>query len=320
MDPRASARRWSESLRGDRFLDIESGIDQAIARIAARQRGLITREQLLALGLSPGGIESRVRRGRLHRVQRGVYLVGHAVPPPFARELAAVLVCGAGTFVTGCSALGLWDIDVPDHEVVHVVVVGRRVVSRAGLHVRTTERLAPADRSRRHGIPVTAAARALVDAAGGLGRDDLEGLVNEVQVRRRASATAIRNAAERAGPVAGTRRLRELVDGTDRGVTRNGAERRLRAALRGTGLPAPETNVRLRGVEVDALWREQRVVVEFDGFAAHGTRRAFESDRARDARLLAAGYRVMRVTWRQLRDEPEVVAARLGAVLNGRMM
>ena len=73
--------------------------------------------------------------------------------------------------------------------------------------------------------------------------------------------------------------------------------------------------MRVLGHEVDALWRAQRLIVEIDGFDAHGTRAAFERDRRRDAHLVAAGHRVIRITWRQLRDEPELTVARLAAAL-----
>ena len=85
--------------------------------------------------------------------------------------------------------------------------------------------------------------------------------------------------------------------------------------MRSAGLPRPETNVRVEGHEVDAIWREQRLIVEFDGYATHGTRRSFEEDRRRDQQLVAKGWRVVRITWRQLTDEPIAVVARLAAAL-----
>ena len=85
--------------------------------------------------------------------------------------------------------------------------------------------------------------------------------------------------------------------------------------MRAARLPRPETNVRVAGYEVDFLWRDHKLVVEVDGFAFHATRAAFERDRARDATLQAAGYRVIRLTWRQLTDEPHAVVARLASLL-----
>ncbi len=99
------------------------------------------------------------------------------------------------------------------------------------------------------------------------------------------------------------------------GITRLEAERRLRTLLRKAQLRPTATNTRIQGHEVDVVFHDQKLIVEVDGYASHGTRQAFERDRRRDAELAAAGYRVMRITWRQLKQEPEAVAARLGAAI-----
>jgi very-short-patch-repair endonuclease len=98
-------------------------------------------------------------------------------------------------------------------------------------------------------------------------------------------------------------------------LTRSEAEARLLSLIRTARLPAPSTNARLHGLEVDFLWPEQRLVVEVDGFTFHGDRAAFERDRERDATLVASGFRVIRVTWRQLVDQPLVVVARIASAL-----
>ena len=111
-------------------------------------------------------------------------------------------------------------------------------------------------------------------------------------------------------------RLRVLLErGNHPTLTRSHAERRLLALLRRSGCPNPETNRRLTGYEVDLLWTAQRLVVEFDGFQFHAERAAFERDRRRDAELQARGYRVIRVTWRQLIDDPEAVVDRIQRTL-----
>ncbi|MBV9001124.1 MAG: type IV toxin-antitoxin system AbiEi family antitoxin domain-containing protein, partial [Solirubrobacterales bacterium] len=94
--------------------------DVVVAWIAARQLGLITAEQLIAAGVGRGSIRWRVANGTLHRVFRGVYLVGHAVPAPVALEFAAVLACGAGTLVSHRSAAALWRLVTPAGRVVEV--------------------------------------------------------------------------------------------------------------------------------------------------------------------------------------------------------
>ena len=97
--------------------------------------------------------------------------------------------------------------------------------------------------------------------------------------------------------------------------TRRELERRFLALIRGAQLPAPRVNARLHGFEVDFLWPEQRLVVETDGGQFHSHPRAFENDRRRDQILVAHGYRVIRVTWRQLGEEPLAVIARLTMAL-----
>jgi very-short-patch-repair endonuclease len=96
-------------------------------------------------------------------------------------------------------------------------------------------------------------------------------------------------------------------------------EDRFMALLERMGLPLPATNVPLprnsRWIEADCVWRRPRPIVELDGHATHGTRATYERDRARDCALIAAGWRVMRITWRQLRDEPAELARDLRASL-----
>ena len=107
--------------------------------------------------------------------------------------------------------------------------------------------------------------------------------------------------------------MRALLDTTE--PTRTAIERRLVRIVRQAGLPRPKYNAPLHGYEVDALWEAERVVVETDGWAAHGHRTAFERDRAKDADLTSQGYAVLRFTWRQIIDRPDVVAARIAAAL-----
>jgi very-short-patch-repair endonuclease len=109
--------------------------------------------------------------------------------------------------------------------------------------------------------------------------------------------------------------LRALIGANQAGFTRSKAEKKLRALLRAAGLPAPRTNVALLGHMVDCLWPAQRLVAEFDGYPFHGHRPAFEADRRRDATLVANGYRVMRITWLQLTQEPYAVVAKLASAL-----
>ena len=98
-------------------------------------------------------------------------------------------------------------------------------------------------------------------------------------------------------------------------LARSELERRFLALCQAQELPLPEVNVRIDAFLVDFLWREQRLVVETDGYRHHGTRSAFESDRERDVRLKLLGYSVLRFTHRQVRDDPERVAAAVTSLL-----
>ncbi len=98
-------------------------------------------------------------------------------------------------------------------------------------------------------------------------------------------------------------------------ATRKELERGLQKLLREHRLPKPVRNTLVEGYDVDAVWLEEKVIAELDGYETHGTRKAFEDDRVRDANLQLAGYRVIRITWRQLKQQPDAVARTLQRLL-----
>jgi very-short-patch-repair endonuclease len=285
--------------------------DAALALFAERQQGHVTRAQALAAGMGPGAFQGRVDRGYLYRVHRGVYRVGHTAPLEFDREMAAVLACGTRTVVSHSSATYLWALGPRPEGEVHVTGPDRR--HRLGVRLHRSP-VHPADVVRRQGVPVTRPARTLLDFAAIAAPLLLERAVEDALRRRLVSRPELEaqlvNGRPGSGPL---RRLLAREEGP--ALTRSEAERRLLALVRAAGLPAPEHNVLVKGIEVDLLWREQRLVVEVDGFAYHSGRAAFERDRVRDARLVAIGIRVMRVTWRQIVHEPVSVVAALAQAL-----
>jgi very-short-patch-repair endonuclease len=308
-------------LGGSRSGDRESAVidDRAIARIAARQRGLVSRAQLLDVGIRSGAINRRVRSGRLHPVHRGVYMVGHTAPVHGARELAAVLACGPGAVVSHASTAHLLKLlphPARPRPVDVTVPGGRDPAKRPGIRIHRVESLDPRDTRTLHGIPATAPARTLLDLATVLPPYLLERAIAEAQVRRLVRRRDLIDQLERNRGRRGTRMVRRLLD-LERGpaFTRSEAERKLLTLLRAAALPVPRVNSRAEGYEVDFMWREHRLVLELDGFAFHSSRAAFERDRARDAALAAAGYTVIRITWRQLVDMPEAVVARIARAL-----
>jgi very-short-patch-repair endonuclease len=232
--------------------------------------------------------------------------------------MAAVLACGNGAVLSHRSAAALWSVGpyTIDGDPIDVTVVGPRRGCRPGIRAHHVRSLEGDEVTTLQRIPITAPARTLLDLARVASARELEAAVAEAERRyltteRELLALFARHRARR-----GTRALRHLLDrGTRPALTRSEAEKRCLGLIRRARLDPPEVNVRLGPYEVDFLWREQRLVVEVDGFAYHSDRAAFERDRRRDADLAALGYTVVRVTWRQLVDEPAAVVARVAQAL-----
>lgn len=250
-------------------------------------------------------IERRIASGHLHPIHRGVYAVGHPTLTFVARCHAALLAVGRGVALSHRTAAVVEGLLGDDGGAIHLT---SGPPNRRGPSGVITHRSARAVLTvQRHGLPVTPPARTLADLAA-TRPDELPKALNEALVRKLVRPHDLHPSGR------GAAALRALLDHGPT-ATRSEAERRLLRLVSKAQLTRPETNARLRRYEVDALWRDERLVVEIDGFAAHGTRRAFERDRARDADLIGAGYRVVRFTWRQLTAEPERVVAALAAAL-----
>jgi very-short-patch-repair endonuclease len=283
-------------------------LESAIAELAARQRGVVTRAQLLEIGLTRGAIDRRLKSARLHSLYRGVYLVGHSRTTEGARELGAALACGARAVVSHRSAAGLWRLLPAAPGDIDVTVAGDDRRARSGIRVHRVADLDRCDVRRLGGIPVTAPARTILDLAAVVSTRELERAVAEAHARglaRRAELVALLARCPRRAGVAALRSLIAL--NASAALTRSEAEERLLALVRTAELPAPEVNVRFGRHEVDFAWRQQGLIVEVDGFRFHSSRAAFERDRSRDAELASLGFRVIRVTWRQIVDRPAAV-------------
>lgn len=289
------------------------GIDATIAALAEAQHGVVSRRQLLALGLGRRAIGHRVETGRLRPLYRGVYAVGHRAVSQDGRWMAALLASGPDAVLSHRSAAAMWGISVAAARI-EVTVPGRRD-ARADTRLHTA-RLAPDEVQTVRRLDVTTPARTLIDLAAVVRADTLARAVREAEVRRLADATSLAELIERHRGRRGLAAVRRIVAAERLDViARSELEERFLAFAEEVGLPAPRANILIEGFEVDFAWREERLIVELDGFAYHGTRAAFERDRARDRRLQAAGWRVVRITWRQLRDERRAVAAELAALL-----
>jgi very-short-patch-repair endonuclease len=201
---------------------------------------------------------------------------------------------------------------------VEITVPGRNPGRKRGIGVHRVTRLDRRDVRRLGDIPVTSPARTIVDLATAVVSRDLERALAEAHARRLVRRSDLLPLLARRSGRPGVRVLRALIDDDAvPGLTRSEAEDRLLALIRAAELPAPEVNVRIGRYEVDFLWREQRFVVEVDGFRFHSSRAAFERDRLRDGDLAGMGFRVFRTTWRQIVRGPEALVARIASALAG---
>jgi very-short-patch-repair endonuclease len=287
-----------------------------LAQLAAAQEGVVHRRQLYALGIGRGAIAHRLAGGSLHPVLRSVFAVGHPGLTGRAMLVAALLYAGDNCVLSHESAAWLWGL-VPGYGPgVELTVVARHVRNAPGVRVHRSGGLDRNEVRLRDGLPVTAPARTLIDRAGQADDGEIEAELAQGRVLRLISDRELDSALDRHQTRVGVARLRRVLENEGgRMVTRSEGERRMRALLAAAQLPVPEVNAHLHGFEVDFLWRAQRLVVEFDGRQFHAHPAAFERDRRRDQVLLAAGYRVLRVTWRQLEDEPVALVVRIGQAL-----
>jgi len=164
---------------------------------------------------------------------------------------------------------------------------------RQGIALHRSSTLTRQETTLRHGIPVTSPTRTLIDLRRTATPEDLGKAQREAEFRGY--------------------RLDNDLDEPE--PTRNELERRFLRLCRSASLPSPEVNVPVGDYVPDFLWRQQRLIVETDGWGSHRGRATFEHDHRRQARLVAAGYEVLRFTWRQVLYEPDEVVAAVRARL-----
>ena len=295
--------------------------EREIGQIAARQRALVTRAQLSELGLGRNAIEYALARGRLHRRHHAVYsLVPFPALPPLAVELSAVLACGETALLSHHSAAATWGFRPSFNGLIDITAIGSDAGrDRPGIRAHRVTHLDPRDIRRYQNIPITSPARALLEIAPDLSDRELERALDEALIKRLITHAAINAVANAYPHRRGVARLRALADpGRPTTETRSGGEEALLAMIRRANLPAPEVNAKVGSYTADFLWREQRVIVELDGYDYHRGRAAFERDHARDAEHHGMGYLVIRITGRQLAREPEAILVRIATALAAR--
>jgi very-short-patch-repair endonuclease len=257
----------------------------------------------------------RVRAGRLHRLHRGVYAVGHTVLTREGRWLAAVLACGDGAVLSHRSAAAHWGL-LTNHSTRTDVTTLRRRTGNATIRLHRSRFLDARDTTTHQGIAITSVARTLLDLAATVRPDRLERALAQAEHLELYDQRTIEDVLARANGHRGRRALAEATAQEPK-ITRSDWEIRLLKLIRAAALPEPLVNLALTAsdhpaIEVDFCWPSHRLVVEADGWASHRTRAAFEADRRRDAALQADGWRVVRFTWR---TPDATIARRLRALL-----
>jgi very-short-patch-repair endonuclease len=274
--------------------------DVEVALVAARQHGVVTFAQLRQAGLSHETIRRRVTAGHLHRLHRGIYAVGYRNSSPASRWMGSVLACcGHGgteagdAFLSHRSAAALWRLLPARNGPVDVAIVGEAGrTGQMGIRIHRPRTLEHGMTTRLDGIPVTDPQRTISDLRRA---KPSRGGANPKELRR-----AMRQAAVFGLPIGPDTRPER---------TRSDLERLFKRIRRRSGIPAPEVNVKVDGLEVDFLWRDRRLIIETDGYRYHRGRIAFEDDRDRDLTLRALGYTVIRLSDTQLEEEAEKVAS-----------
>ncbi|HEX6455260.1 MAG TPA: type IV toxin-antitoxin system AbiEi family antitoxin domain-containing protein [Solirubrobacterales bacterium] len=306
--------------RGPARTRAEEPVDGAIARLAERQHGVVCRRQLRKLGLGEDAIQHRLGAGRLHLLHKGVYAVGHQLLTREGRWMAAVLASGPEALLSHWSAAALWQIRPNGRTRIELIVPHR---SRSSdLILRHVSHLPADERGVREGIPVTSVPRTIFDLAAGEDADTIVAMLREAEYLELHDRLSLPHLLERYPAKRGSRNVRlalKRLKEEPPGRKRSKLEERFAPFLRRHRLPLPRFNEWIalgpKRYRVDCHWPGTGQIVELDGWQGHRTRSAFREDRARDRALHVAGYSVTHLTWNQLDDEPEQVAADLRVLL-----
>lgn len=290
----------------------------SVWELSAQQHGVVTRRQLLDAGLYGKAIQQRVVNGRLHRIGRGIYVVGRPELTRRGRWIAATLACGPKAVLSHRSAAALWGIGVERKELIEVSLRVLSARERPGIKVYRRPRLEERDVTAFSQIPVTGVVRTMIDCSIELDPAAIERMVNEADARRLIRLDALRAELESRPGQWGVGKLRDLIDQRTFRLTDSELERRFLTLVESAGLPLPETGRWVNGFKVDFFWPDLGLVVETDGLTYHRTPAQQMRDRVRDQTHTSAGTAHLRFTHSQVRHEPEYVLGMLVATARGR--
>jgi len=297
---------------GGRFFD-QPSLDAAIAELANAQHAVFGLDQLSELGLGPRGAQKRAVAGRFHRIHQTVYsLVPKELLTREGLYMAAVLACGPGAVLSYRSAAALHGLRPWGHTSIEVTVPRRSTRTHSGVVVHRSTTLTANHVTVVNNIPVTSIPRTLFDLAEVTDQRGLERAFDQADQVEGLDLHAIDDQIARNPTRRAAKKVRRVLTEHYIGSTptENDFEEALLALTRSLGLPDPRPQFWIDPgdggpmIRADFAWPEERIVVETDGRKTHGTRQAFENDRRRDQRLTAAGWTVIRTTWRQLNQRP----------------
>jgi very-short-patch-repair endonuclease len=290
-------------------------LDRALAALADRQWGVVSLAQLRALGIGARAVQQRAAAGRLHRVHRGVYAVGHRALRVEGRRVAAVLACGPGAVLSHRTAAAHWGLLATDQVGIDVTAPRSRQ-GAPGIRLHSSRSLDAQETTRHQGIPITTVHRTLLDLAATTRADQLERALAQAMYLQLYDHRAITDVITRSNGHRGTKVLAQATKQEPQ-ITKSAWETRMLKLVRKARLPEPICNRPLHVPDYgeckpDFYWPAHNLIVETDGWEAHRTLAAFRADRAKDAALTAAGYRVVRFTWD---IEDATILRRLNALL-----
>jgi very-short-patch-repair endonuclease len=283
-----------------------------LSALAGRQFGLVTYEQLVALGFSRAEIQSLVKRGLLHRLHHNVFAFGHPRIVSHARLLAAHLTCGPDSFLSHRTAAAVWDLRPVNVRRIEVTLPGTYAPERPGLIVHRSLAVTDDEVRTRNGLRVSSVARLIVESAQTETVKGLSDLITEAVRRRHLDLAALERTMERHAGRPGMPKLREAHRGYEpRPRRKSGLERAFDELIKDSGIPEPQRNVFIDGWEVDCYWPESKLVVELDGRDYHSSLRDMEKDKLKDAKLALLGIQVVRITDLRVELEPDQILADL---------
>jgi hypothetical protein len=299
---------------------------QTLAEIAMYQHGVLSHRQLREAGVGKSGIGRAAAEGRIHRVFRGVYAIGHPGVAERGRMFAATLACGGGAVVSHRSAAALMGLLDKAPRSVDIICRGERGRRIDGIRSHDVERPRPWETGTFDRIPCTSPARTLVDLAGVVGTRTLRSAFERAAARKLLDLAAIEASVGQGGRW-GTRTLRGLLDEwrgaapvLEKGRLKSPLEAKVLPLLARRGLPMPLSNAPVelaqgQRIEVDFLWPDQRFVLEADSRAFHAVDVAAERDRWRDRELMRVGYSSLRITYLQAETEAAAIADAIAGCL-----